>query len=163
MAEYRQLVSDIRTAMPGIALSTDMIVGFPGETEEDYKMSLALLEEMRYDFAYLYKYSERSGTFAHKRLPDDVSELDKGKRLSEVIALQESICLEKTQPYVGRVVEVMIAGESRKSEHDWLGRTDTFKTTIFPKVEGTAPGQIVKVRVTRATSHTLLGVMEPNV
>ena len=157
IAEYRQLVADLRAAIPNLALSTDIIVGFPGETDEDYQRTVELIEEIRYDFAYLFKYSERSGTYAHKKLPDDVPEAVKGSRLSRLIEIQEAICLEKTTPYVGRIVQVLIAGESRKSEHDWVGKTDTFKTTIMPKVPGSEVGQIVSVQVEEVTSHTLKG------
>ena len=146
--------------MPTLALSTDIIVGFPSETDADYRDTLALIEEVRYDFAYMFKYSERSGTFADRKLPDDVPELVKGKRLSAMINIQEAICLEKTQQHIGDLVHVLIAGESRKSDDDWVGRSDTFKTTIFPKLPGTAPGQVVPVRISRVTSHTLLGEME---
>lgn len=154
---YRTLVADLRAAMPDIALSTDVIVGFCGETEEQFQETMELIREVRYDFAYLFKYSERSGTLASKKLPDDIPEEVKGRRLREIIALQESICAEKTQPYVGKTCEVLISGDSRKSADDWVGRTDTFKTVIFPKTPGTAPGQVVQVKVHRATSHTLIG------
>ena len=157
VGEYRKLVADLREAMPGLGLSKDIIVGFPGETDEDYQKTVELMREVRYDFAYMFKYSERSGTFAHKKIPDDIPEHVKGKRLSDLITMQEEICLERFRSYVGQTVEVLINGESRKSDDDWVGRTDCFKTTIFPKLPGTAPGQVVKVEVTHTTSHTLLG------
>lgn len=157
IGEYRKLVADLRAAMPDIALSTDIIVGFPGESDEDFELTMALVREVRYDFAYTFKYSEREGTFAHKRIPDDIPEALKGSRLKALIALQESICAEKTRAYIGRTVDVLLEGDSRKSADDWVGRTDTFKTTIVPKTPGTQAGQVVSVTIRDATSHTLLG------
>ena len=160
--EFRQLVIDMRAAMPDLAISTDIIVGFPGESDEDFQATMDLMREIRFDFAYMFKYSEREGTFAHKRIPDDVPEAVKGARLKEMIAMQEGICAEIMKPHIGKLVHVLIQGNSRKSDDDWVGRTDTFKTAIFPKVEGTEPGQIVPVRVLKATSHTLVGEIEWN-
>lgn len=157
IGEYRKLVTDIRTAIPNMAISTDIIVGFPGETEEEFQDTVELVREMQYDFAFMFKYSEREGTLAHKRIADDIPEDVKGRRLRELIEVQEAICLDKTAPYVGREVKVLIEKRSRKSADDWTGRTDTFKTTIFPKVPGSEIGQIVTVRIDRATSHTLIG------
>jgi tRNA-2-methylthio-N6-dimethylallyladenosine synthase len=161
LGEYRKLVHDIRAAIPNMAISTDIIVGFPAETEGEFRDTVELVREMRYDFAYMFKYSEREGTLAHKRIADDIPEKVKGRRLAELIAIQEAICKEKTAPYIGRDVEVLIADRSRKSEDDWSGRTDTFKNTIFPKVAGSAVGQVVTVRIHDATSHTLLGTQVP--
>ena len=157
VGEYRSLVHDIRAAIPSMAISTDIIVGFPGESEAEFQETVELVREMRYDFAYMFKYSEREGTLAHKRIDDDVPEATKGRRLAELITVQEAICAEKTAPYIGRDVQVLIADRSRKSADDWTGRTDTFKSTIFPKLPGSEVGQIVTVRIHDATSHTLLG------
>jgi tRNA-2-methylthio-N6-dimethylallyladenosine synthase len=157
LGEYRKLVADIRTAIPQIAISTDIIVGFPGETEDEYQDTVRLVREMQYDFAYMFKYSEREGTFAHKRIEDNVPEAVKGRRLSDLILVQEAICADKTKAYIGREVQVLIENRSRKSDADWSGRTDSFKTTIFPKTEGSSPGQIVPVKIHHATSHTLIG------
>ena len=160
VVEYKALVGDLRAAIPGLALSTDVIVGFPTETELDYQETLSLLREIRFDFAYMFKYSAREGTLASKKLVDDVPETEKGRRLAEVIHIQESICAQMMAPWVGRLVKVLIAETSRKSDEDWVGRTSTFKTTIFPQVPGTEIGQIVPVRIHSATSHTLLGEIE---
>ncbi len=155
--EYRGLVAALRAAIPGLAMSTDVIVGFPGESEEDFAQTVALIKELRFDFAYLFKYSEREGTFAHKRIEDDVPEAVKGRRLQEIIEIQEAICAEVTAALVGQTFEALIEGDSRKNADEWVGRTGTFKPVIFPKTEGTSPGQIVAVRITSASSHTLRG------
>jgi len=156
--QYLKLVRDIRAAVPNIAISTDIIVGFPGESDEDFQLTVDLLEQLRFDFAFLFKYSERSGTLAHKRIPDDVPEEVKGDRLKEIILVQERICGEVIQKYVGQTLPVLIEGDSKRSDAQWSGRTDTFVSTILPK-DGVAarPGQIVQARIERTTSHTLFG------
>ena len=155
--EYEQLVTDIRAAMPDVAISTDIIVGFPSETEEEYEMTRELIESTRYDFAYLFKYSERSNTYAARKLEDDITEEVKRRRLREVIDLQESISAEIFKSRVGGTYKVMIEGPSKKDPNEWCGRTDDFKTAVFPYREGLFKGDIEKVTVTHCTSHTLLG------
>lgn len=157
--EYDQLVTDIRAAVPDIALSTDIIVGFPGETDEDFEETMELMKSTRFDFAYLFKYSERSNTFASRNLPDDIDEAVKGERLKKIIALQESISAEVFKSKVGGTYKVLVEGESRRDPNDLCGRTDEFKTAVFPKVDGRdiEPGDIVEVHITDCTSHTLLG------
>jgi len=162
VGEFRKLVADLRAAMPDLAMSTDIIVGFPGESEADHQQTLDLVAEVRFDFAYMFKYSEREGTFAHKRIDDDIPEATKGRRLTEVIALQESICAEDMAKHVDEVFDVLIEGDSKKSASDWVGRTGTFKSVIFPKKGDAQLGQIVPVRVLRNTSHTLIGEIECN-
>ncbi len=155
--EYDQLVLDIRAAMPDVAISTDIIVGFPGETEEDFQKTCELIRSTRYDFAYLFKYSERSNTYAARKLDDDIPEDLKNDRLRHVIELQESISAEVFKGFIGRTVEVMIEGPSKKDPADWCGRTDDFKTAVFPYREGLEQGQLATVEITDCTSHTLLG------
>ncbi|WP_230470557.1 tRNA (N6-isopentenyl adenosine(37)-C2)-methylthiotransferase MiaB [Lujinxingia vulgaris] len=157
--EFFKLVDDIRAAIPDIAMSTDIIVGFPGETEEDYEETVAALERIRFDFAYLFKYSERDGTYASRKLPDTLDEKTKGRRLAALIARQEAISAEIFQNRIGTTVRVMVEGESRRDAADLCGRSDDFKMTVFPKPEGRElmPGDFVNVRITDATSHTLLG------
>jgi tRNA-2-methylthio-N6-dimethylallyladenosine synthase len=157
--EYDQLVRDIRRAIPDIALSTDIIVGFPGETDEDFEKTVELLESTRFDFAYLFKYSERSNTFAARNMADDISEEVKGQRLRRIIELQEKISTEIFKEEVGRTYRVLVDGESKRDENDLAGRTDQFKRTVFPKPAGrdVKPGDLVDVRITDCTSHTLLG------
>ena len=158
-AEFLKLVDDIRSAIPDIAMSTDVIVGFPGETEEDYQKTVEFLEQIRFDFAYLFKYSERDGTYAARKLEDDVDEDVKGRRLSSLIELQESISSEIFASHVGRTHRVMVIGESKRDASDLCGRTDDFKMTVFadPVDEKLQPGDFVDVRIDDATSHTLLG------
>jgi tRNA-2-methylthio-N6-dimethylallyladenosine synthase len=155
--EYRAVVAELRDKVPGIAISTDIIVGFPGEADEDYRATVALIAEMRYDFAFLFMYSERPGTFAHKNLEDSVPEDVKKARLAEIIELQERICAEVMHPHVGQVVDVLVEGESRRNPAQLVGRSGTFKMTAFARHEGVKAGDIVNVRVLETTSHTLVG------
>ncbi len=157
--DYDTLLIALREAMPEVAVSTDIIVGFPGETDEEYQMTRELLESARYDFSYLFKYSERSGTLAARKMTDDIPEALKRARLSEVIALQEAISAEIFNTRVGRTVRVLVEGPSRRGEHQLCGRTDDFKMTVFDKPEGCTlkPGDMADVRITHTTSHTLLG------
>jgi len=157
LVEYEQLVKDIREAMPDVAISTDIIVGFPSETDEEYKMTYDLIERIRYDFAFLFKYSERSGTYAARKLEDDITEEIKRKRLREIIDLQEKISAEIFTSRIGGTYKVLLEGPSKKTDADWCGRTDDFKTIVFPKTRELEAGQIVEVKVNRCTSHTLLG------
>lgn len=156
-AQYEQLVQDIRQAMPDIAMSTDIIVGFPGETEEDYAMTAELLESVRYDFAYLFKYSEREGTYAARKQPDDVPEALKGQRLTDLIERQERLSKAIFKSREGRVVRVLVEGTSRRNADELCGRTDDFKMTVFPAVpeRPLQQGEIVTVRIVSSTSHTL--------
>lgn len=157
--EYDQLVEDIRAAVPDMALSTDIIVGFPGETDEDFQKTVELLESTRFDFAYLFKYSERSNTFAARNMPDDIDEEVKGERLKQIIELQESISAEVFKSKVGGTYRVLVEGTSRRDPNELCGRTDDFKMCVFPKPDGQeiAAGDLVDVKVTDCTSHTLLG------
>ena len=159
VGEFVELVGDIRAAIPDIAMSTDVIVGFPGETDEDYQKTVDLLEEIRFDFAYLFKYSERDGTYAARKLDDDVSEEVKGERLSSLIERQEAISAEVFAGRIGRTMKVMVEGESKRDADDLCGRSDDFKMTVFPRPDGRTvePGDFVDVEITDATSHTLLG------
>jgi tRNA-2-methylthio-N6-dimethylallyladenosine synthase len=155
-ADYRRLVERIRAARPDIALSTDVIVGFPGEEERDFAETEAFLREARYDFAYLFKYSAREGTRA-ARIAETVSEERKRERLEGLIAVQERIGLELNRAYVGREVEILVEGPAKRPPAHAAGKTPTFKTTIFP-TDDVRPGSLVRVRVEGATAHTLTGV-----
>lgn len=157
--EYDKLIADIRQAIPDIALSTDIMVGSPGETDEDFIKTVELLESTRFDFAYLFKYSERSQTYAARNMEDNVTEQQKGDRLHHIIELQESISAEVFKEEIGRVRRVLVDGTSRRDENDLAGRTDQFKRTVFPKPDDREikPGDIVDIRITDCTSHTLLG------
>lgn len=153
---YRSLLERVRAAVPGIAVSTDVIVGFPGETDGDYAETEAFLREARYDFAYLFMYSAREGTRAH-RMPETVSDEGKRERLARLIAIQERIGLELNHEWVGREVEVLVEGPAKRPAAHAAGKSPTFKTTIFPATD-VRPGELVRVRVERATAHTLAGV-----
>ncbi len=153
---YLELVKKIRETIPGVSLSTDIIAGFPTETEEDHKLTLSLLEEVRFDGAFMFKYSPREGTKAYE-MGDDVPDEVKIRRLNEIIELQQKISYEINQTMIGTEVEVLVEGESKRSSEQWMGRTDTNKVVIFPKVEGIKPGDYIIVQIKRATSATLFG------
>jgi tRNA-2-methylthio-N6-dimethylallyladenosine synthase len=148
--------------MPEIALSTDLIVGFPGESETDFERTLEVVEAVRFDSAFMFVYSERSGTYAAKHMPDNVPMADKKSRLQRLIAVQEAISSEVNAAYVGRAVGVLVTGGSRRSPNQLAGKTDTFKSTVFDRPDNgrsPRPGDLVRVRVDSATSHTLIGTL----
>ena len=152
---YAALVDRLREAMPNLALSTDIIVGFPGEEEADFRATYDFMARTRYDFAFMFKYSAREGTKAYK-WGETLSEEEKGRRLQEIIHLQEQIGAELNQQRIGQSVEVLVEGPAKKQK-DWLaGKDPQFKTVVFPG-NGAQPGDIVPVHVTSATAHTLVG------
>ncbi|MXV74402.1 tRNA (N6-isopentenyl adenosine(37)-C2)-methylthiotransferase MiaB [Candidatus Poribacteria bacterium] len=153
---YRALVSKLRERIPDIALSTDVIVGFCGETEAEFMQTYQMMADIRYDSAFMFKYSEREGTLAHKALPDDVPETEKGERLKQIIELQEQISAEINTAAVGDTVAVLVEGESRRETDKYYGKTDGFKTAVFPKVDSKI-GEVVNVRIHSTTAHTLIG------
>ncbi len=153
---YMNLVEKIRDRIPGVALTTDVIVGFCGETDDDFELTYDLMENVRFDSAFMFKYSPREGTSAYRELEDDVSEEVKSQRIREIIDLQESVSLEINRGFVGSTVKVMVDGTSKRDEDKLFGKTDGFKTVVFPK-EGYSPGDIVDVKIGDATSHTLFG------
>ncbi|MEO8605436.1 MAG: tRNA (N6-isopentenyl adenosine(37)-C2)-methylthiotransferase MiaB [bacterium] len=155
VAEYTDLAARVRAAVPGAALSSDFIVGFPGESEADFADSVELMRRMRYDFAFLFKYSRRDHTKAAK-WDETVSEVEKQRRLQVLIDLQESIAAEINAGWVGREVEVLVEGPARRPEGWLAGKTREFKTAVFPAGDAQA-GDLVRVRITDATSHTLMG------
>ncbi len=152
--EYLRLVERLRAAIPSLALSTDIIVGFHGEERRDYEETLALMRTVRYDQAFTFKYSVRENTRAYK-LGDTVSEEEKSRRLAEVIALQEATSLELNRASIGSVFAVLVEGPARRGEGMLSGKTPQFKTAIFPAL-GARPGDTIKVRVESATAHTLM-------
>ena len=153
---YRTLVTKLRERIPNIALSTDIIVGFCGETEAEFMQTYQMMADIRYDSAFMFKYSEREGTLAHKALPDDVPETEKGERLKQIIELQEQISAEINTAAVGDTVAVLVEGESRREADKYYGKTDGFKTTVFPKANSEI-GEVVNVRIHSTTAHTLIG------
>ena len=154
--EYRELVVKMRERIPNLSISTDVIVGFCGETEADFMETYNLMAEIRYDSAFMFKYSSREGTLAYKTLDDDVSDGEKGRRLMKIIELQEGISHEINQGLIGETVEVLVEGESRRDPDRYQGKTDGFKTTVFPK-ENSEIGDIGRVKVESTTAHTLIG------
>ena len=154
--EYRQLVATMRERIPNLVISTDVIVGFCGETYKEFMETYNFMTEIRYDTAFMFKYSTRPGTLAHKTLPDDVSEEDKGQRLKRIIELQETISYEINQQSVGQTVEILVEGRSRREKEKYQGKTDGFKAVVFPK-DNTQIGDVAHVKVESATGHTLIG------
>ena len=130
---YLERVAAIRRIIPDCGLSTDIFCGFPGETEEDHQLSLSLMEECRYDSAFMFKYSERPGTYASKHLPDDVSEEVKIRRLNEIIALQNRLSAEANAQCVGRTYEVLVEGVSKRSREQLFGRTEQNRVVVFDR------------------------------
>ncbi|MBI3797920.1 MAG: tRNA (N6-isopentenyl adenosine(37)-C2)-methylthiotransferase MiaB [Deltaproteobacteria bacterium] len=153
--QYATLVERLRAAVPGIALSTDIIVGFPGEEESDFRATYDFMAEIRYDSAFMFKYSAREGTKAYK-WGETLSEEEKGRRLQEIIALQERISAEINRQTIGQTVEVLIEGPAKRQEGWLAGKSGQFKTVVFPST-GAQPGEVMPVRVVSATAHTLVG------
>jgi tRNA-2-methylthio-N6-dimethylallyladenosine synthase len=153
--DYRAIVAALRRAMPDIALSTDILTGFCGETEDDHQATLAVMRELRFDSAFMFAYSERDLTFAAKKLVDDVPPAVKQRRLSEIVALQERISGEVFAAQVGRRERVLVHGPSKRDPAQLMGRTDGFKTVILPAGVGRI-GELVDVTIARATMATLI-------
>lgn len=153
---YLNLIDKARKIIPGVSFSTDIISGFPTETYEDHLATLDVMEKVRYDGAYMFKYSPREGTKAYK-MEDDVPEETKAKRLNEIIDLQHTISYDLNQKMIGTDEIVLVEGESRKSAEFWAGRTDTNKVVIFPANDEIKVGDYVKININRATSATLFG------
>ncbi len=156
---YMDRVRAIRTIIPGCSISTDMISGFCTETDEDHQASLSLMEWAGFDFAYMFKYNERPGTKAARRLKDDVQENVKISRLNEIIALQNTLSAKSKKEDVGRVFEVLIEGSSKRSDDHLSGRTSQNKVVVFPK-ENSKKGEYANVRINKCTSATLIGEIE---
>lgn len=155
---YLDRVAAIRRIVPDCGLSTDIFAGYCTETEEDHRESLSLMRACGYDSAFMFKYSERPGTYASKHLADDVAEDVKVRRLEELIALQNELSAESNARCIGRVVEVLAEGTSKRSKEQLFGRTEQNKVVVFDR-GNVRVGQYVKVRVTEASSATLKGVI----
>ena len=153
---YLERVNAIRSIIPECALSTDMITGFCTETAEDHKESLSLMEQVGFDFAYMFKYSERPGTKAARKYKDDVPEIIKSERLSEMIALQNRLSAISKKHDIGKNFEVLIEGSSKRSEEFLSGRTSQNKVVVFP-AGNNKTGEYVNVIIDRCTSATLIG------
>jgi tRNA-2-methylthio-N6-dimethylallyladenosine synthase len=155
VGEYLKLVERVRAAIPTVALSTDIIVGFYGENESDFEATTAVMREVGYDSAFMFKYSVREHTRAF-RLGDSVSEETKGRRLTELIALQEEMSLGRNRAMIGQEFAVLVEGAARRGGGMMSGKTPQFKTAIFRGAEGVSAGDTVKVRVDSATGHSLM-------
>lgn len=153
---YMERVEAIRRCMPDCGLTTDLFTGFSSETEEDFKQTLSLMREARFDAAFMFKYSERPGTYASKHLPDNISEEIKTERLNRMIALQNELSAESNSRDVGKTFRVLAEGSSKRSDKDMYGRTGQNKTVVFPAA-GFKPGDFLDVRIDSSTSATLLG------
>ena len=154
--EYLELIKQIKSLIPNCGISHDMITGFPNETDEDHNQTLSLMREVKYDFGYMFKYSERPGTFAAKKFEDNVDEEVKKVRLQEIIDLQQSHSKFRTKQYVGKTVEVLIEKESKKSSSHWAGRNEQNTVVVFPK-KSHKIGDFVNVKINDCTSATLIG------
>ena len=153
---YLDRVAAIRRIIPDCGLSTDIFVGYCSETEEDHQLSLSLMREVGYDSAFMFKYSERPGTYASKHLPDDVPEEEKIRRLNELIALQTDISAQQNKKDEGKEFDVLVEGFSKRSREQLCGRTEQNKMVVFDKA-GHHIGETVRVKITDSTSATLLG------
>lgn len=154
---YMDRVAAIRRIIPDCGLSTDIFSGFHSETEEDHQMSLSLMRECAYDSAFMFKYSERPGTYASKHLPDDIPEEVKIRRLNEMIELQNHLSAESNARDINKVFEVLVEGVSKRSKEQLFGRTEQNKVVVFDR-GGHRIGDFVKVRITESSSATLKGV-----
>ncbi len=154
---YMDRVNAIYRYMPDCAISSDMIAGFCTETEEEHQDTLTMMEFAKYSMSYMFYYSERPGTLAHRKLEDDISLEVKKRRLNEIIRLQNQISFKHNQADIGKTFKVLIEGDSKKSADDFKGRNSQNKMIVFPKQEGLKPGDYVQVKVKDATSATLKG------
>jgi tRNA-2-methylthio-N6-dimethylallyladenosine synthase len=155
---YMNRIEAIRRIVPECAVSSDIIAGFCSETEEEHQDTLSMIEYANYSMSYMFAYSERPGTLAARKYPDDVPELVKKRRLQEIIRLQNAISLQHNKNEIGKTFKVLIEGNSRKSDAQFCGRNTQNKMCVFDKTEGLKPGDYTMVRVVDATSATLLAV-----
>ncbi|MAB49359.1 MAG: tRNA (N6-isopentenyl adenosine(37)-C2)-methylthiotransferase MiaB [Flavobacteriaceae bacterium] len=154
--EYFELIDNIKRIIPDVAISQDMIAGFPTETEEDHQDTLTLMEYVKYDYGFMFAYSERPGTLAGRKMEDDVPADVKQRRLNEIQALQRRHSLHNTQKHVGNIEEILIEKASKKSDEHWSGRNSQNMVAVFPK-EHYKPGDFVNVKILDCTSATLIG------
>ena len=153
---YLDRIAAIRRILPEAAITTDIFCGFHDETLEDHAQTLSLMREVGFDAAFMFKYSERPGTYAHKRLPDNIPEEEKVRRLNEIIALQNQLSLESNRREIGKTVEVLVEGVSKRSHEDMFGRTSQYKTVVFPRTDQKI-GDLVYVTIEEASAATLRG------
>tara|TARA_B100000524_G_scaffold80840_1_gene36983 strand:+ start:331 stop:1710 length:1380 start_codon:yes stop_codon:yes gene_type:complete len=154
--DYKELIGNIKKIIPDCGISHDMITGFPNENDDDHKMTLELMDYVKYDFGFMFKYSQRPGTSAYKKFDDNVHEKIKQKRLEEIIDLQQKHSFMNLKNYVGKSCEVLIEKESKKSNKYWCGRNDQNIMVVFPK-KNHKPGDFVNIKINDNTSTTLIG------
>jgi len=154
--EYFKLIDNIRKIIPNCAISQDIIAGFPTETEQDHQDTLSLLDYVKYNFGYMFTYSERPGTLAERKLEDDIPEATKKRRLSEIIALQLVHSEFRTRQFLGQTIEILVEKESKKSKDQWSGRSQHTIVAVFPK-ENYKVGDFVNVKIIDCTKATLIG------
>jgi tRNA-2-methylthio-N6-dimethylallyladenosine synthase len=155
--EYLELYFKLKREIPGVVISTDIIVGFPGESDEDFLETVEVMEKVKFDSAFIFKYSERRGTIAQKKFPDDVPEEIKTERIVRLNGLQKAISLEKNLSHVGEIHEVLIENESSKKNNlEGTGRNDGNKLVLF-NLKNHKVGEIVRVKITGATPNVLKG------
>jgi len=154
---YKNRIDAIRRIIPECGISTDVITGFCSETDEEHQETLSMMDYVKYDYAYMFMYSERPGTLAAKRYADDIPEPVKSSRLKQVVAKQQAHSYERLQAQLGKVQRVLIEGFSKKSDKDYCGRNDQNAMVVFPVDESYKPGQYVNVLVERTTTATLIG------
>lgn len=158
---YLDRIAAIRRIVPEATIGTDVFCGFHGETLDDHAQTLSLMREVGFDTAFMFKYSERPGTFASKHLPDNISEEEKVRRLNEIIALQQELSLASNRRDVGKTFEVLVEGRSKRSADDMCGRTSQNKTVVFAKGDSKI-GDLVQVEITDASAATLIGKIIDN-
>lgn len=156
--EYLDRIAAIRRILPEASIGTDIFCGFSDESEQDFEDTLSLMREVRFDMAFMFKYSERPGTFAAKHLPDNIPEEVKIHRLNQIITLQNQLSLTSNLNDIGKTFEVLVEGYSKRSRDDFYGRTSQNKVVIFPK-NGTKIGDLIDVTIHRATGASLIGEM----
>ncbi len=154
---YLDRIAAIRRYMPDCSITTDVIAGFCSETEEEHQMTLEMFRKVRYDYAYMFKFSMRPDTYAAKHLQDDIPETEKTRRLEEIIVLQGEIALENNRKEIGKTFEVLVEGESHRSKEQLFGRNSQNKVIVFDRGDA-KPGQYIMVKVTDCTAATLKGV-----
>ncbi len=157
VAQYKETVDAIRKYIPDVAISQDLIAGFSTETEVDHQATLDLMDYIKYDFGFMFAYSVRPGTWGARKLTDDIPHHVKLRRLREIIDKQQTHSLYRMQQFVGKEVEVLIEGNSKKSDKHWMGRNSQNAVVIFEKTAKEQPGDLVKVKVNDCTSATLFG------
>lgn len=155
--EYLRKIAEIREILPDCAITTDIIAGFCAETEDDHKQTLSLMEDVKFDGAFMFQYSQRPNTLAARKFEDDVPAAEKTRRLNEIIELQNSLSLESNKKDIGQIYEVLVEGFSKRSDNQMTGRTQQNKMCVFDAAPGTKPGDYADVKILRCTSATLIG------